>query len=80
MKTQIDGSLWFSPRLVSLAMAGLLLASSLGSGCAVDVGSSQGRHPTLGQELEDLKRARDSGAISDSEYEEKKGDLMRNRR
>jgi hypothetical protein len=33
------------------------------------------QQPTLGQELLDLKKARDEGAISDREYEEMKEKL-----
>ena len=33
------------------------------------------QQPTLGQELLDLKKARDEGAISDQEYEEMKAKL-----
>lgn len=48
----------------------------MGCGCAVDVGSGPAKHPTVGEELIDLKRARDAGAISESEYESKKEELM----
>ncbi len=53
------------------------------SGCSftvhepLDVGARRG---TVGQELIDLKRAYESGAITEPEYEMKKADLLQNRR
>lgn len=38
------------------------------------------RSSTVGQELIDLKRAYESGAISQAEYETKKADLLEGRR
>jgi hypothetical protein len=49
-----------------------MLAGSLLSGCAWSVGSRDGEsyvRPTPGQELIDLQRAHESGALSDAEYE-----------
>ena len=49
------------------------------SGCAIQIGN---RHPdasggTVGQQLVDLKKAKDAGAISEGEYEAKKAKLLR---
>jgi len=65
---------------------GLLLScgisSGLFAGCAWSIGDGDGKphtvstQPTRGQELIDLKRARDQGAITSSEYETKKQQML----
>ena len=54
-------------------LGAILLAASLTSGCAWSIGGkregSATIQPTKGQELVDLKRALDSGAITPDEYE-----------
>ena len=53
------------------------LAVSL-TGC-VSLGEwdfSRVRRPTIGQELLDLKAARDGGAVSDTEYQQKRVELL----
>jgi hypothetical protein len=64
----------FIPTTVSL-LAVLLL-----SGClALQVGGGDKKEtpkPTLGQQLADLKTARDAGAITDAEYETQKAKLL----
>jgi hypothetical protein len=61
-----------------LAICGVL--SSVFSGCAWSIGDSKGHsttnQPTRGQELIDLKRARDQGAISDGEYQAQKQQIL----
>ena len=48
------------------------------SGCAIGTkGSTSTENPTLGQELIDLKKAKDSGAISTEEYEKLKEKLKK---
>jgi hypothetical protein len=65
----------------SLVVAGLslLLAGSF-AGCSWSVGSGGTKHnvqsPTTGQQLIDLKKARDAGAITDQEYEAQKNKLL----
>jgi hypothetical protein len=52
---------------------------ALSSGCAIGIGNRDHdvpRHTTLGQELTDLKTARDSGVLSESEYHEQRERLM----
>ena len=56
----------------------LVVAGLLGSGCAIQIGN---RHPeasggTLGQQLVDLKKAKEAGVISDAEYEMKRKKLL----
>ena len=49
------------------------------TGCVVSLGGgrgSPGMDPTIGQELIDLKKAKDSGAISGEEYESQKKKVM----
>jgi hypothetical protein len=57
-----------------------LTAASLLSGCAWSVGGRESGetvvHPTQGQELIDLKRAKDQGALTDAEYENQKLKLL----
>ncbi|MCP5516410.1 MAG: SHOCT domain-containing protein [Verrucomicrobiales bacterium] len=74
-------------KLLHRTAAGLLAAGLLivaGAGCAWSVGSPSKtgntqqptEHPTTGQELIDLKRALDQGAITPEEYEAKKQRLL----
>ena len=56
----------------------LIAVGLLVSGCAILIGN---RHPeasggTLGQQLVDLKKAKEAGAISDAEYESKRKQLL----
>ena len=53
------------------ALLMLIAVGLLGSGCAIQIGN---RHPeasggTVGQQLVDLKKAREAGAISEDEYQ-----------
>lgn len=60
-------------RTVALG-AGLLLL--LTAGCAVGVGNHSPPNPTVGQQLIDLQRAHQSGALSESEYETQRARLL----
>lgn len=56
----------------------LLCGALLLSGCAIQIGN---RHPdsrggTVGQQLVDLKKAKEAGAISEAEYETQKKKLL----
>ena len=54
----------------------VLVTAALLTGCAIGSGSkTEVVKPTLGQELVDLKNAKDSGAISEQEYTELKEKL-----
>ena len=57
----------------------IALASGLLTGCSWSVGSSPKTStvlPTTGQQLIDLQRAKDSGAITDAEYHALKAKLL----
>jgi len=58
----------------------LLAVTTLLSGCAWEVGGGD-KHvtvqPTVGQQLVDLQRARDAGAITDSEFQAQKARILR---
>ncbi len=57
----------------------LTLLTSMVSCIAVGSGGEKiEQKPTLGQELMDLKKARDEGAISEQEYKEMKEKLKQN--
>ena len=67
-------------RMKSLCVSVLigLAAATLLSGCvaASDKSYHQDVKPTLGQQLLDLKKAKDAGAINDAEYEAQKTKLL----
>ena len=63
--------------LISTVVA--LSAALLFTGCVASVGSgtrSETHNPTLGQQLMDLQKARDSGAITQEEYQTQKAKLL----
>ena len=64
----------FAPFVIIAILIGPLL-----TGCIAVGGSEHYTKPTLGRQLMDLKTARDTGAISDHEYEHAKEDLLRGR-
>lgn len=60
-----------------LVLAVCFLMATL-SGCAIGTkGATSVSNPTLGQELIDLKKAKDSGVISTEEYEKLKEKLKK---
>ncbi len=66
----------------TLALIALCAATTLFSGCIVLSFSRDGtppmtQAPTVGQQLLDLQAARDSGAISDDEFDAKKARLLK---
>ena len=65
---------------ITMKRAFLLLAAAavyvLFCGCAIEIGNRAPDKDTLGQQLVDLKKAKDAGAISDSEYEAQKAKLL----
>ncbi|HYG36526.1 MAG TPA: hypothetical protein VEC99_17160 [Clostridia bacterium] len=66
----------FVPVLITLSSMLLL------SGCVAAIGNRDGRHggnTTLGQQLIDLQKAKEAGALSDVEYETEKAKLLRNK-
>ena len=69
-------------KLLVPMMAGFL-AMTLLTGClSLQVGGgtkSESQKPTLGQQLVDLQKAKDSGAITDAEYQAQKAKLLGNK-
>lgn len=67
--------------MVKMLAVGLLLASLCGCSWSIG-GSKQGPggptlvQPTRGQELIDLRKAHESGSITDAEYETQKARIM----
>ena len=62
---------------IGLVVGGLLLA---GFGCSINLGNrgmSDQPGTTLGQELMDLKEARDRGVITDDEYELQRLEMLK---
>ena len=63
-----------------LTPAAALLAAGLLSGCVAAIGNSGSPQRTpgvsLGQQLIDLQKARDAGAITEAEYTAKKARLL----
>ena len=55
----------------------LVLVVLVFSGCAIGSGRTELKETTLGQELIQLKEAKDKGAITESEYEELKEKLKK---
>jgi hypothetical protein len=68
------------PRVISTVLG--LTALLLLNGCVAAIGNRGERTPggTLGQELMDLKKAKDTGAISESDYEAQKARLLGNKK
>jgi hypothetical protein len=60
--------------LSSMALLSGCLNLQLGGGT-----SSKSNPPTLGQQLVDLQHAKDTGAITDAEYQTQKAKLLGNR-
>lgn len=76
-----SGGLWLTCGMKkNLRMLLLLLCLALFSGgCVASVGSgpkTQTTYPTMGQQLIDLQRARDHGAITPAEYDAAKNRIL----
>ena len=57
----------------------LLAGSAFLNGCVMALGTGDKheiQNPTLGQQLVDLKTAKDKGAITDQEYDQQKAKLL----
>ena len=61
--------------LLACAFCAVLL-----SGCVVALGNKDGKgtvnHPTVGQQLVDLKKAQDAGAITPDEYNSQRAKIL----
>jgi len=70
----------FKPTKLIVNLAVAALVSTLVAGCAWSIGGSEKGetmvHPSKGQELLDLKRAKDAGALTDAEYEVQKERIL----
>lgn len=64
--------------LFTVTLFALSLSSLSGCGGGGSKTTVNHRITTKGQELLDLQRARDSGAITDSEYEEQREQVLKN--
>jgi hypothetical protein len=56
-----------------------LLSAGFLNGCVAAIGNRDAQHATggtLGQQLIDLKRAKEAGALTESEYETQKARLL----
>jgi hypothetical protein len=69
-------------KLLAPILAGLLATTFL-TGCLnLQLGGgtkSESQQPTVGRQLIDLQKAKDSGAISDAEYQAQKATLLGNK-
>ena len=65
------------PLLLIISLAGLLSLS----GCIAAIGndSPPRSSATVGQQLIDLQKARDSGAMTEAEYQTQRGKFLRDR-
>jgi hypothetical protein len=64
-------------RIISrLVIAGGVTLGAITAGCIAVGGSDNYTQPTLGRQLQDLKVARDTGAINDPEYNEARAKLI----
>ena len=61
----------------TLALSAMLLCGGCVGGLNLGDGSkTEVRNPTLGQQLIDLQKARDAGAITDAEFQAQKAKLI----
>ena len=62
----------------TMAVTAAILAAILCEGCVASIGNRDAQRPgaTLGQQLIDLQKAKDSGAITEAEYETQKAKLL----
>jgi len=63
--------------MIRATMAAMALALASLAGCGSDP-PKPAVNVSVGQQLIDLKKARDSGALSEREYKSQKADLIRN--
>ncbi len=71
-------------RYILVTMLAIFSAMTLVTGCSWSVGSGKKTstttsQPTVGQQLIDLQKAKDSGAISESEYQTEKARILGNK-
>ncbi|CAN5650480.1 hypothetical protein BH09PLA1_BH09PLA1_13570 [soil metagenome] len=62
--------------IARLVIAGDVALGAITAGCIAVGGTDNYTQPTLGRQLQDLKLARDTGAISDAEYSDARAKLI----
>jgi len=72
--------IWNTMKRFSLLLS-LGVLACLFSGCVIamgnrDLGQPRSSQATIGQQLIDLKKARDAGAITEAEYDQEKQQLL----
>jgi len=60
-----------------LAAVFLICVTVTLTGCVAAIGNGDSRGATVGQQLVDLQKAKDSGAITDAEFQEQKARLLK---
>jgi uncharacterized membrane protein len=63
--------------LYYLSVSALVLSLIVTAGCGGGSTSVQAQTTTMGQELTDLKKAYDSGVITEKEYEKSKAKILK---
>ena len=61
----------------ALAVPAMTVLLMLAGGCIVVGGSDRNYRPTLGKQVQDLKTAHDSGALTDEEYNTAKASMIK---
>jgi len=65
-------------KIVISSLAGLALMALI-TGCSIELGTGSTtriENATVGQQLIDLKKAKDIGALSDAEYDQEKAKIL----
>jgi hypothetical protein len=65
-------------KVIISSLAGLALTALL-TGCSIELGTgstTKVQNATVGQQLIDLKKAKDIGALSDAEYDQEKAKIL----
>ena len=66
-------------KIIIPTLAGICATTFLTGCLALDIGggsSTKAQTPTIGQQLVDLQKAKESGAITDAEYQTQKARLL----
>ena len=68
---------------IFIPIAVCVFAATLLTGClSLEFGSgsvTKNQHPTVGQQLVDLQKAKDAGAINETEYQAQKAKILDNK-
>ena len=66
-----------SMRNKTIGVTGFSLALLLFTGCVAAIGNGETRTATVGQQLVDLQKAKEAGALTEAEFQEQKAKLLR---